>query len=113
MAQLEIKDLRKTYDHKVWALDKVSFDVQKGDFIILLGLSGSGKSTLLRCINRLIEPDGGDVFYEGKSVRALSPTQLRRYRRSIAMVFQQFNLVKNLSVLTNVLTGRLLSLIHI
>lgn len=107
MAQLEIKDLRKTYDHKVWALDKVSFDVQKGDFIILLGLSGSGKSTLLRCINRLIEPDGGDVFYEGKSVRALSPTQLRRYRRSIAMVFQQFNLVKNLSVLTNVLTGRL------
>ncbi|HOY84380.1 MAG: phosphonate ABC transporter ATP-binding protein [Candidatus Cloacimonetes bacterium] len=107
MTQLEIKDLRKSYDQKVWALDKVSFEVQKGDFIILLGLSGSGKSTLLRCINRLIEPDEGDVLYEGNSVRALSPTQLRRYRRNIAMVFQQFNLVKNLSVLTNVLTGRL------
>ncbi len=107
MTQLEIIDLRKTYDHKVWALDKVSFEVQRGDFIILLGLSGSGKSTLLRCINRLIEPDDGDVLFEGRSVRELSPTQLRRYRRNIAMVFQQFNLVKNLSVLTNVLTGRL------
>jgi len=107
MAQLEIDSLSKTYDQKVWALDRVSFAIQKGDFIILLGLSGSGKSTLLRCVNRLIEPDSGDVLYEGKSVRGLSPSQLRRYRRNIAMVFQQFNLVKNLSVLTNVLTGRL------
>lgn len=107
MSQLEIRDLSKTYDHNVWALDKVSFEVQTGDFVILLGLSGSGKSTLLRCINRLIEPDGGDVLYEGTSVRELSTTQLRRYRRNIAMVFQQFNLVKNLSVLSNVLTGRL------
>lgn len=107
MAQLEINSLSKTYDQKVWALDRVSFAIQKGDFIILLGLSGSGKSTLLRCVNRLIEPDSGDVLYEGKSVRGLSPSQLRRYRRNIAMVFQQFNLVKNLSVLTNVLTGRL------
>ena len=107
MPQLEINSLSKTYDQKVWALDRVSFAIQKGDFIILLGLSGSGKSTLLRCVNRLIEPDSGDVLYEGKSVRGLSPSQLRRYRRNIAMVFQQFNLVKNLSVLTNVLTGRL------
>ncbi len=107
MPQLEINSLSKTYDQKVWALDRVSFAIQKGDFIILLGLSGSGKSTLLRCVNRLIEPDSGDVLYEGKSVRGLSSSQLRRYRRNIAMVFQQFNLVKNLSVLTNVLTGRL------
>ncbi len=107
MNQLEIKDLRKTYDKKLWALDKISFEVKKGDFIILLGLSGSGKSTLLRCINRLIEPSSGDVLFEGQSVLALSSNQLRRYRRNIAMVFQQFNLVKNLSVLTNVLTGRL------
>ncbi len=107
MAQLAIVNLCKTYDNKVWALDDVSFDVQKGDFVILLGLSGSGKSTLLRCINRLIEPNAGDVIFEGQTVRELTATQLRRYRRNIAMVFQQFNLVKNLSVLTNVLTGRL------
>ncbi len=107
MTQLEIRDLRKSYDGKVFALNGVSFDVKQGEFVILLGLSGSGKSTLLRCINRLIEPDGGDVFFEGESVRGLSASQLRRYRRNIGMVFQQFNLVKNLSVLTNVLTGRL------
>ena len=105
--QLQIVDLRKTYDNKVFALDGISFDTTKGDFVILLGLSGSGKSTLLRCINRLIEPTSGDVLYMGTSVTALNGTQLRHYRRNIGMVFQQFNLVKNLTVLTNVLTGRL------
>jgi phosphonate transport system ATP-binding protein len=107
MPQLEIAGLRKTYDKKVLALNGVSFDVGKGDFVILLGLSGSGKSTLLRCINRLIEPDGGEIVFEGRSVRAMPRPELRRYRRHVAMVFQQFNLVKNLTVLTNVLTGRL------
>ncbi|MBW6513341.1 MAG: phosphonate ABC transporter ATP-binding protein [Candidatus Syntrophosphaera sp.] len=105
--QLQIRDLRKSYDGKIWALDGISFDVSKGDFVILLGLSGSGKSTLLRCVNRLVEPNYGDVLYEGSSVLALSGHQLRRYRCHIAMVFQQFNLVKNLTVLTNVLSGRL------
>lgn len=107
MLQLQIKDLYKSYDGRINALDGISFDVQKGDFIILLGLSGSGKSTLLRCINRLIEPSSGEIHFENTSVQGLNQTQLRRYRRKIAMVFQQFNLVKNLSVLTNVLTGRL------
>jgi phosphonate transport system ATP-binding protein len=107
MSQLQITDLHKYYSQQVHALKGISFDAQKGDFIILLGLSGSGKSTLLRCINRLIEPDSGDIFYEGKSVCALNQNQLRKYRRNIAMVFQQFNLVKNLTVLTNVLTGKL------
>lgn len=107
MPQIQIQNLRKSYDGKTNALDSVSFDVQQGDFIILLGLSGSGKSTLLRCINRLIEPSGGNILFDGEPVGSYSPTQLRRYRRRIAMVFQQFNLVKNLSVLTNVLTGRL------
>lgn len=105
--QLEIRNLRKTYDKKTNALEEVSFNINKGDFVILLGLSGSGKSTLLRCINRLIEPDGGEIIYEGTLIRELKQTALRRYRRRIAMVFQQFNLVKNLTVLTNVLTGRL------
>jgi phosphonate transport system ATP-binding protein len=107
MYQLQIQNLRKSYDNKTYALDGISFDVSKGDFVILLGLSGSGKSTLLRCINRLIEPNEGQILYEDRNVRELNKTQLRRYRRNIAMVFQQFNLVKNLSVLTNVLSGRL------
>lgn len=107
MHQLQIRDLRKSYDGKYYALDGISFDVARGDFVILLGLSGSGKSTLLRCINRLVEPDSGQILYEGDPVRELSNAQLRRYRCHIAMVFQQFNLVKNLTVLTNVLTGRL------
>ncbi len=104
---LEVKDLYKSYDGQSYALNGLSFELQERDFIVLLGLSGSGKSTLLRCINRLIEPTKGDVIFEGQSIMDLKGTQLREYRRNIAMIFQQFNLVKNLTVLTNVLTGRL------
>ncbi len=107
MQQLLISGLRKTYDNRSYAVDDISFAVNKGDFVILLGLSGSGKSTLLRCINRLIEPSAGSIEFEGSSINNLRGAELRHYRRHIAMVFQQFNLVKNLSVLTNVLTGRL------
>jgi phosphonate transport system ATP-binding protein len=104
---LEVKNLFKTYDGKSFAVNDLSFEVGANDFTVLLGLSGSGKSTLLRCINRLIEPTKGDVIFEGQSIVPLKGAELRHYRRNIAMVFQQFNLVKNLSVLTNVLTGRL------
>jgi phosphonate transport system ATP-binding protein len=104
---LEVKELYKSYDGVNYAVNKLSFSTQDKDFIILLGLSGSGKSTLLRCINRLIEPSKGDVVFAGKSIMALKGAQLRHYRRNIAMIFQQFNLIKNLTVLTNVLTGRL------
>jgi len=107
MYQLQIRDLRKSYDNLSYALNGISFDVSRGDFVILLGLSGSGKSTLLRCINRLIEPTSGEILFENRSINSLSRSHLRRYRSHIAMVFQQFNLVKNLTVLTNVMTGRL------
>ncbi len=107
MNLLEVKNLYKSYDGKSYAVNDLSFTVADGDFVILLGLSGSGKSTLLRCVNRLIEPSAGDVLYQGQSIRDLKGAALRHYRRNIAMVFQQFNLIKNLSVLTNVLTGRL------
>ncbi|MDY0230442.1 MAG: phosphonate ABC transporter ATP-binding protein [Candidatus Cloacimonadaceae bacterium] len=107
MSILAVKELYKSYDGQSYAVNGLSFDMQEQDFIILLGLSGSGKSTLLRCINRLIEPTRGDVLFEGKSIIDLKGAQLRQYRRNIAMIFQQFNLVKNLTVLTNVLTGRL------
>ncbi len=104
---LTIENLRKTYDKKLWALDGVSLRVESGDFVILLGLSGSGKSTLLRCINRLVEPTSGTIDFYGKDVLGVSGSGLRDIRRDIGMIFQQFNLVKNLTVQTNVLTGRL------
>jgi len=104
---LKIKDLRKSYDGHLWAVDKVSLSVNEGDFVILLGLSGSGKSTLLRCINRLVEPTSGQINFLGSDVRSASFSELRKIRRNIGMIFQQFNLVKNLSVLINVLSGRL------
>jgi phosphonate transport system ATP-binding protein len=104
---LEVRNLDKSYDGKSLAVNKLSLHVDTGDFVILLGLSGSGKSTMLRCINRLIEPTAGEISFRGADILALKGLKLRQYRRNIAMVFQQFNLVKNLTVLTNVLTGRL------
>jgi phosphonate transport system ATP-binding protein len=104
---LRIEHLTKVYPNGTVALKDVNFTVQDGEFLVVIGLSGSGKSTLLRCINRLIEPTEGRVFWDQTDLTAASPAELRRIRRHIGMVFQQFNLVKRSSVMTNVLSGRL------
>jgi phosphonate transport system ATP-binding protein len=104
---LKVEHLVKTYPNGTQALRDVSFEVQDGEFLAVIGLSGSGKSTLLRCINRLIDPTSGRILWNGMDVTAASGTELRNIRRQIGMVFQQFNLVKRSSVLTNVLSGRL------
>ena len=104
---LEVKNLSKTYDGYVQALRNVSFNVEQGEFLAVIGLSGSGKSTLLRCINRLIEPTGGQIIWDGHDITAASQDEMRRIRRQIGMVFQHFNLVTRSSVITNVLSGRL------
>lgn len=104
---LRIQNLSKTYPNGTQALKNVSFEVADGEFLVVIGLSGSGKSTLLRCINRLIEPTEGKILWNDVDITAASPAELRRIRRQIGMVFQQFNLVKRSSVLTNVLSGRL------
>jgi phosphonate transport system ATP-binding protein len=104
---LQVRNLTKIYDNEVLALDKVSFDVPDGQFLAVIGLSGSGKSTLLRCINRLVEPTGGQVIWNGEDVTAASQEDLRSIRRRIGMIFQHFNLVTRSSVVTNVLSGRL------
>jgi phosphonate transport system ATP-binding protein len=104
---LEVKNLTKIYDNEVLALDDVSFCAPKGQFTAAIGLSGSGKSTLLRCINRLVEPTAGQVFWDGVDITAASQEDLRRIRCRIGMIFQHFNLVTRSSVLTNVLSGRL------
>ena len=104
---LEITNLTKIYDGDVHALDQVSFTIQQGEFLAVIGLSGSGKSTLLRCINRLVEPTGGQIVWNGVDVTGASQDEMRRIRRKIGMVFQHFNLVSRSKVITNVLSGRL------
>lgn len=104
---LRIEHLTKVYPNGSVGLRDVSFEVDEGEFLVVIGLSGSGKSTLLRCINRLIEPTEGKIFWDDTELTAASAAEMRRIRRHIGMVFQQFNLVKRSSVLTNVLSGRL------
>ncbi len=104
---LSVRNLTKVYADGTVALRDVSFDVPDGEFLVIIGLSGSGKSTLLRCINRLIDPTEGRIEWDGADVTAAEQVELREIRRKIGMIFQQFNLVKRSSVLTNVLAGRL------
>jgi phosphonate transport system ATP-binding protein len=104
---LIIENLTKVYDNGFKALDNISFEVPDGQFVALIGLSGSGKSTLLRCINRLIEPTEGRIIWNDLDITAVSSEEIRFLRRRIGMIFQQFNLVRRSSVITNVLSGRL------
>lgn len=118
MTILEIKDLRQSYGGGAPILRGISLRVEQGEFVGIIGLSGSGKSTLLRCINRLIDADGGAVLVpqsllsglgNGASIDVLklNGADLRRVRRKVGMIFQQFNIVKRLSVVDNVLAGGL------
>ena len=104
---LKIDNLCKTYPNGTQALNGVSFEVEEGEFLAVIGLSGSGKSTLLRCINRLIEPTSGNIIWNGDDITAATGKEIRNIRRQIGMIFQQFNLVKRSSVNINVLSGRL------
>lgn len=104
---LKIKNLTKVYEDGTVALKDVSFEVPAGQFVAIIGLSGSGKSTLLRCINRLIEPTSGEIWWNDVQLSHITGEELRRVRRRIGMIFQHFNLVERSSVLRNVLSGRL------
>lgn len=104
---LRVEHLTKVYPNGTQALRDVSFEVAEGEFLAVIGLSGSGKSTLLRCINRLVEPTSGKIFWNNMDVTGATGADIRKVRRQIGMVFQQFNLVKRSSVYTNVLSGRL------
>lgn len=104
---LKVEHLTKIYPNGTVALKDVSFQVEDGEFLAVIGLSGAGKSTLLRCINRLIEPTEGRIIWNDIDITAASPAEMRKIRRQIGMIFQQFNLVKRSSVMTNVLSGRL------
>lgn len=104
---LEITDLVKEYATGFRALHGVSLAVSEPQVVAVIGSSGAGKSTLIRCINRLIEPTSGSVKLNGEELTTLSRRALRRARRRIGMIFQEFNLVERLTVMENVLSGRL------
>lgn len=106
MQKLTLHQLSKRFGNTT-AVDGVSLAVEAGSFVGVIGRSGAGKSTLLRMINRLNEPSAGSVEFDGTVVTDLQGPALRQWRRNCAMVFQQFNLVGRLDVLTNVLMGRL------
>lgn len=104
---LEFDHVTKSYPNGVHALKDVSFEIKEGEFVSIIGPSGSGKSTLLRAINKLIPISSGKLYLDGRSVENQRGKNLRHLRRNVGMIFQNYNLVYNLSVLQNVLHGRL------
>jgi phosphonate transport system ATP-binding protein len=108
MSILSIRDLKVRYSASGPEILKgISFDVEADDFFAIIGPSGAGKSTLIRCINRLVEPKSGTIHLYGEDVLKLNASRLRKTRRDIGMIFQEFNLVDRMSVMDNVLSGRL------
>jgi phosphonate transport system ATP-binding protein len=106
-ALLSIRHLRKEYRAGEPVLKDINLDIDAKGVTAIIGPSGTGKSTLIRCINRLVDPTSGSIWFEGHDLAALKGSALRMARRRIGMVFQEYNLVERLSVIENVLSGRL------
>ncbi len=104
---LQLKKLTKTYKTGDQALKAVDLEIPAGQVLALIGPSGAGKSTLIRCINRLVEPTSGSVLLKGENITKLGSKGLRRARRTMGMIFQEYALVERLTVMENVLSGRL------
>lgn len=104
---LRITDLYKTYPTGDEALKGVSMSVEGDEIVAIIGPSGAGKSTLVHCINRLVEPTSGEIYLQDTEITSLSKNALRKARRDMGMIFQEYNLVERLSVMENVLSGRL------
>jgi phosphonate transport system ATP-binding protein len=104
---IKVSGLSKTFPDGTRALRDVDVAIPEGDFVAVIGLSGAGKSTFLRCLNRLVDPTGGSIVVNGRDVATLGGRALQHYRRTVGFIFQQFNLVSRLSVIENVLSGRL------
>ena len=103
---LRLEALHKRYATGEVALTGVDLEVLKGQVMALIGPSGAGKSTLIRCVNRLVPPTGGRIFFNNEDVTRLSSRKLLKMRRQMGMIFQEFALVERLSVMENVLSGR-------
>jgi phosphonate transport system ATP-binding protein len=102
----EFRNVTRQFGKKI-AVDNVTLDIPAGQMVGIIGRSGAGKSTFLRMINRLADPTSGTIRFGDRDVSRLTGSELRRWHRDCAMIFQQFNLVPRLDVLTNVLLGRL------
>lgn len=108
MKMLEVKDLRIRYNKSGPDILKgISFSLESDDFLAIIGPSGAGKSTLIRCINRLVEPTSGNIFFDGENIINIKQRDMRKVRRKMGMIFQEFNLVERMTVIDNVLSGRL------
>ena len=104
---LQIRGLVKEYQRGVPVLKGIDLDISGEGITAIIGPSGTGKSTLIRCINRLVEPTAGQIMFQGMDLAQLKGAELRAARRRIGMVFQEYNLVERLTVMENLLTGRL------
>jgi len=104
---IDVEKLRVVLPPATVALDRLDLAIAPGEFVVVIGSSGAGKTTFLRAINRLVEPTSGTVRVGGRAVTGATPAELREARRRIGTIFQQFNLVRRATVLTNVLAGRL------
>ena len=104
---LQLNDLKKQYDTGEWALKGIDLEIPNGQVIALIGPSGAGKSTLIRCVNRLVKPTSGTIHLKGTELTSLSSGALRKARRKMGMIFQEYALVERLTVMENVLSGRL------
>jgi phosphonate transport system ATP-binding protein len=105
-AILKIRGLRKSYG-PFEALKGIDLDFYPGEFAVVVGPSGAGKSTLIRCVNRMIDPSGGEILFNGMHMESLGGTQLRKQRSQIGMIFQHYNLIGRTNVIKNTLHGRL------
>jgi polar amino acid transport system ATP-binding protein len=101
---LEIRNLQKSFDSDI-VLNDVNFTVEPGEIVAVMGPSGCGKSTFIRCVNRLVEPDEGQILFQGQPVHELGEAELEKVRRNIGFVFQHFNLINRLSVRQNISLG--------
>ena len=104
---LDVRNVSKWYSQETLALSNVSFSVNEGEFVSIIGPSGAGKSTLLRCINRMIDATEGEIIFDNKNILTFNKKEIRKCRAKIGMIFQHYNLVNRLSVIENVLHGRL------
>ncbi|MCL2773844.1 MAG: phosphonate ABC transporter ATP-binding protein [Oscillospiraceae bacterium] len=107
MPILKFQNVSKIYNKVTNALTDISFSVEEGEFVSIIGPSGSGKSTLLRCVNRLVDATQGTIIFDGHDVNRAGKKELRQIRKKTGMIFQHYNLVERLSVIENVLHGRL------
>lgn len=104
---IEITNLVKRYGSGELAIDDVSMTIEGNEVVAIIGPSGAGKSTLINCINRLVEPTEGKIYLDDREITSLNKSDLKKARRDIGMIFQEYGLVERLTVMENVLSGRL------